>query len=112
MIYFAKIISIVLAVFAITKTYLDLKKRNTGIVMFLFWTITWLAIILLSLYPILVEKISTSFGDSKSGMTALFSISFVFIYFVTYRIYIKANRLEKKIQEIVIKSAIKDSEKE
>jgi len=110
MIIIAKILSIVLGLTVIAKTYLDYKKKHTGLVMFLFWTIAWLIIIGVSLYPIIIDRINAAVGDNTSGITAFLSIAFIFIFFVTYRVYVKANRLEQKIQEMVVKLALKDLE--
>jgi hypothetical protein len=104
----ARIMSILLGVIVISKVYLDYKKRNTGLTVFLFWTIAWLAIIVISIYPIMISKISGLISENDSGLTAFFAISFVFIFFVVYRVYTKANRLEKMLSEIVIKLGIRD----
>lgn len=111
MILLARLFSIILGITVISKTFLDYKKKQSGIFMFLFWVITWLAIIAISIYPILIEKINNAAGDNTSGVTALFAMSFVFLFFVTYRVYIKANRLEQKLQDLVIKLGLKDIKK-
>ena len=108
MILIARILSIVLGLTVISKTYLDYEKKHTGLTMFLFWTIAWVAIIFVSIYPITIDRINYAVGDDTSSMTAFLSIAFVFIFFVTYRVYVKANRLEQKIKEMVVKLALKD----
>jgi hypothetical protein len=79
-----------------------------GLTVFLFWTIAWLGIIVISVYPKMIERISVLIGENDSGLTAFFAISFVFVFFVVYQVYTKANRLEKMISEIVIKLGIRD----
>lgn len=108
MITVAKILSIVLGVIAISKTYLDYKKRITGIFNLLFWLVTWLLIILLSVYPVIIENISTKIGDNNSGVTAFLALSFVFLFFVVFRLYTKVDRLEQKLRDSIVKSVIKD----
>jgi hypothetical protein len=104
----ARIISILLGVIVISKVYLDYKKRNIGLTVFLFWVIAWFGIIVISISPIIIERMSGLIGEGNTGMTAFFAISFVFIFFVVYRVYIKANRLEKMISDIVIKLGLRD----
>jgi hypothetical protein len=108
MILLARLISIILGIIVISKTYLDYKKQHSGIAVFLFWAVAWLAIITVSIYPIIIDKINNAVGDNTSGVTALFAMSFVFLFFVTYRVYTKANRLEQKLQDLVIKLGLKD----
>jgi len=103
-----RIISILLGVIVISKVYLDYKKRNIGLTVFLFWMIAWFGIIVISLYPIMIDRINRAIGEDSTGLTAFFAISFVFIFFVVYRVYTKANRLEKMISDIVIKLGIRD----
>lgn len=104
----ARIIAILLGVIVISKVYLDYKKKNTSLTVFFFWMIAWLGIIVISLYPIMIERINRAIGEDSTGLTAFFAISFVFIFFVVYRVYAKANRLEKMISEIVIKLGMRD----
>lgn len=111
MIILAKIFSIILGLIVIPKAYLDFKKRRSSFVMFLFWTITWLVIISLSLYPILIEKISSAIGDNNSGVLAFLSMSLVFIFYVSYRVYVKASNLEKKLEDLVLKLGLRDAPK-
>lgn len=103
-----RIISVVIGIVVISKVYLDYKKRDTGLAVFLFWTMAWLAIIVISIYPLMISKISGLIGENDSGLTAFFAISFVFIFFVVYRVYMKTSRLEKMISELVIKLGIRD----
>jgi len=106
----ARIIAILLGVIVISKVYLDYKKRTIGLTVFLFWVIAWLGIIVLSLYPIMIDRINRAIGEDSTGLTAFFAISFVFIFFVVYRIYTRANRLEKMISDMVIKLGMRDLE--
>ena len=108
MIIIAKILSILLGIIAISKTYLDYKKRNTGLFNLLFWTVAWLLIILLSVYPVIIENISAKIGDNNSGVTAFLALSFVFLFFVVFRLYTKVDSLEQKLRDLIVKLVIKD----
>lgn len=108
MIIVAKIIAVILALLVITKSFHDYKKRNEGIVTFLFWTITWVLIAYVALKPSLVYSFMMSLSGENIGMGTLFGIAFIFLFYITYRVYIKANRLERQIKDIVMKVGIKD----
>lgn len=111
MILFVKISSFILALLVISKTYLDYKKGNDSLSTFLFWSITWIVIVFSSFEPGYVIALTEKIGDKNVGMGTILGIAFMFLFFVVYRIYIKANRLEKKIRDIVMKQGLKDIEK-
>lgn len=104
----ARIVAILIGIIVISKVYLDYKKRETNLAVFLFWSTAWLAIVVISIYPIMISKISGLIGETDSGLTAFFAMSFVFVFFVVYKVYLKVNRLEKMLGELVIKLGIRD----
>ncbi len=108
MIIFSKILAIILAAMVISKTYLDLKKHREVLTTFLFWTIAWIAVVYVALDPGLFIKIVNKLSDSGTGFGTFFGLAFIFLFFITYRIYTKANRLEQQIKEIVMKIGIKE----
>ena len=112
MIIFTKIVSILLALLVISKTYLDYKKKREGLTMFLFWSITWVAIVYVAIKPSIFYKFATSLSNKDVGMGTFVGLAFVFLFYITYRVYVKANRLEQKLKDIVMKIGIKDIDEE
>lgn len=111
MIILAKIISVILGVLVITKTLTDYRRKQEGLTMVIFWLSAWTAIVILALFPILVEKINLLIGQQGTGINTFLGASFVFLFFVTYRIYTKAERMERKMHDLVMKLGLKDLEK-
>lgn len=105
---FLRILSIFLGIIVVSKAYLDWKNKNDSLFVFLFWILSWLAVIIFSFFPILISKINFLTGQQGTGVNTFIGASFVFMLFVIYRIYRKANRLEKQIQKIVIEIGLKD----
>lgn len=112
MIAFVKIISLLLGLMVISKTYLDYKKKNESFFMFFFWTVAWIGIIILSIFPEIINQALEISKAQKIGTGTFLGIALVFLFFVIYRVYIKANRLEKKIHDMVMKLGLKDIEDE
>ena len=108
MIIFAKFLSVFLGLIVISKSYLDFKKKNDGLFMFVFWVATWSIVILFSLFPVLIDKINQLVGEQGSGVNTFIGAAFVFLLFVTYRVYTKTNRIEKQIHEMVMKLGIRN----
>jgi len=107
MIILVKIFSIILGLMVISKTYHDFRKGRESITMFLFWTIAWICIILVSLFPEIVDEIISMSQGQRIGTGTFFGISIIFLFFVIYRVYIKADRIERDLAEVVRQVAIK-----
>ena len=106
-----KVISLIFALLVVSKTYYDYKKKQESLFSFLFWTFAWLVIVYVAFFPQRVFLYFQKMADQNIGIGTLTGIAFVFLFFVTYRIYVKANRLEQKIKDMVIRIGLKDLEK-
>jgi small membrane protein len=111
-IYFIKFLSFFLGFTVITKTYYDYKKGAETIVMLLFWTVTWLFIICAAIFPDKIYSTMQRLSKENIGIGTFVGIAFILLFFITYRIYIKANRLERKLHDLVIKLGLSNIEKE
>jgi len=108
MIIFAKIFSIIIGLTVISKTYHDFKKNYESLTMFLFWSLIWFAIMITALFPDLFVRLIEKVSGNGVGLGTFAGIAFIFLLFVTYRVYIKANRLERKIHDIVMKIGLRE----
>lgn len=106
-----KILTSFLGLIVISKTYLDYKKRHESLMMMLFWTIMWLIIVVIALKPILVMNIIKWSGNKRIGIGTFLGMFSMFLFYITYRIYNKTNRLEQKVRDMVTKLAVKDIDK-
>jgi hypothetical protein len=109
---FFKIFSIIISLVVITKTTYDFKKKNESLVMFLFWLITWIAVIVIALFPYLIEKINLLIGGAGSGINSFIGAAFIFMFFIVYRIYTKTNRLENQLHQMVLNIGLRDIKEE
>lgn len=110
MIIIGKVLSVLLGLTVISKSYLGYRKKQESLVMLLFWVATWLGIMVVAVYPIVVEKVTSLIGGSGSGLSNFLGISLVFLFFITYRVYVKAHRLERQLRDLVIKLGLRDLE--
>lgn len=107
----ARIIAIIIGITAIAKTYYDFKKHDENITMFLFWLITWCAVIAGALFPMIVIRLTNNIGQKGAGIGTLFGLIIIFILFISYRIYLKSGRTERQIHDIVMKLGLRDIDK-
>lgn len=106
-----KVFAILLAAIVIAKTYLDYRKKHESLIMFMFWTITWLVIVVVAIHPKIVDVVVSVTRGKQIGIGTFLGLFSVFLFFVTYRVYNKANRLEQQLKELIIKLGLKDLEK-
>jgi hypothetical protein len=100
MIVIAKIFAAIFALIVISRSIVDYKSKKESLLMTVFWIITWLAILVIAFFPKLVDVAIEAAGGNRSGMGTVWGMGLVFVMFVSYRIYVKANRIEKQLNEI------------
>ena len=103
----SKIFSILLAAIAISKSYVDFRTRAESLQMFVFWIVTWTMIVLVALFPSIVDML-LSFGSGRSGLGTFFGMALVFLFFVVYRMYVKLERMNQKLSKTIQNLALKD----
>lgn len=107
MIYFAKIISIFLGALVLTKSYHDYKKGVENALMFIFWSSAWLIVIALALFPQIIDWLIIRSGGQRTGIGTIFGMSLVFLFYVTYRVYLKVQRIEQNQQKLTREIGLK-----
>jgi small membrane protein len=104
----AKVFSVILAVIAISKSYVDLRARSESVQMFIFWVVTWTMIVLVALFPAIIDVLIATSGYGRTGLGTVFGMGLVFLFFVVYRIYVKMERVEQKLTKTIQELALKD----
>src|SRR5438552_16000683 len=97
----SKIFAVLLAGIAISKSYVGVRTRAESFQVFIFWTLTWVAIIIVALFQALVDLVIASFGDKRVGLGTVFGMALVFLYFLVYRIYMSVDHLQHDGVKIV-----------
>ena len=97
--------SLVLAIIAISKSYVDFRARRESLQMFVLWTLTWAAIVFVALVP---RSIDMLLGGSSAGVGRFLGMAVVFVFFLLYRVYVRVERLEQKITTLVQEVALRE----
>jgi hypothetical protein len=103
----AKILALLLAGISVSKSYVDFKARKDSLQIFIFWLMTWIAVVIVALFPRIIDVLIEQFGGGETGLGTFFGMALVFVLFVVYRIYIKLERIEqtviKTVQDIALR---------
>lgn len=101
-----KLIAISLALIAVSKSYLDYKKKLEPKIMFFFWLVVWTVATILATYPLLIERINIYTRDNTITIGSVTSVAFIFMLFIVYRVYAKAARIEYQLANLVRKVSL------
>lgn len=104
----SKVFALILAMIVFAKSYVDFRSRTESLQVFLFWTITWTMIVIVALFPFLIDNIIRFVGGERAGLGTFFGMVIVFLFFIVYRIFIKLERIEQKITRTVQELALRD----
>ena len=76
--------------------------------MFLLWSLTWTGIVVVALFPSIVDVILAYSASGRAGLGTFFGMGLVFVLFVVYRIYVKLERVEQKLTKTIQELALKE----
>ena len=104
----SKLFALVLAAIVISKSYVDFRGKVESLRIFVFWVITWTAIVIIALFPSIIDLLISSFGEGRAGLGTFFGMGLVFLFFVVYRMYVKIERLQQKLNRTIQELALRD----
>ncbi len=108
---FSKIFSIVLAGVVISKSYVDFRARKESVQMFLLWTMTWIAVVVVALFPNIVDFL-IELGGGRIGVGTFLGMALVFNLFLVYRMYVRMEALQQKMTMVIQELALTASGRE
>jgi hypothetical protein len=104
----SKIFSFLLAAIVISKSYVDFRAKAESFQIFVFWTITWATIVVVALFPSIIDVLILSFGGGRTGLGTFFGMGLVFLFFIVYRMYVKVGRIEQNLMKTIQELALRD----
>lgn len=105
-----QIISILFAVFMIYVAFLYWKRKDINGKEIFFWIFLWLGFIFVTLFPDVLQGITKKLFFARV-MDLLMVIAFIILAFIGFQNHVSNRRMEKKMEELVRKEAIKNAKK-
>jgi len=102
-----KILAVVLAIIVVSKSYIDFRIRVESLPLFVFWTITWAGIVIIALFPSVIDVVIAYFGRG-TGVGTFLGMAVVLLFFLVYRIYAKLERLEQIVTKAVQETDLRE----
>lgn len=92
------------------RTWIAYKRRDLSPLFSLAWVMFWVAGLALIFNQQLTVSVARKLGISR-GVDLVIYISLIFIFYMIYRLLAGIESLERKITQIVRKTAIRDAQK-
>lgn len=105
-----QVLAIIFALFAYSRAILRFKGKNISFREFIFWTIIWVAIIVVALIPGVTGWLSRYVGIGRP-VDLLVYISIIALFYLLFRLYVKLDELDQNITKIVRKISLDKKDK-
>ncbi|MFH1403784.1 MAG: DUF2304 family protein [Candidatus Altiarchaeota archaeon] len=96
---------ILFSLFALSRVFLRLRDGRISPGMFLFWTISWVTVILFLLFTDQFEVLSKAVGIDRP-LDFILVVSVLGAYYLTFRVYVYLEELRVDLAKIVRELAI------
>ncbi|MEK7461319.1 MAG: DUF2304 family protein [Patescibacteria group bacterium] len=106
-----EIIAASFALLVLLKSYDEFRRGREPLPVFLFWLVTWLAVLVIAFFPGVTFWIRDHILGPRAGLGTIFGIAIVFLLFLNYRMYLKADRVERDLQKLISDLAVHEFEK-
>ena len=104
----SKVFSFVLAAIVISKSYVDFRNKIESFQVFAFWFVTWVAIVIVALFPSIIDLMIEVFGGHRTGLGTVFGMGLVFLFFLVYRMYVRIGRIEHNLRKTIQELALRE----
>ena len=105
-----QILVIIFAVFALTRVLMQKKQKNFSLNEFLFWSVLWVGVIILSFSRDILQRIAVFVGIANGGSLLTYT-GITLIFYMVYRLYAKVDNQQQEITALVTKIAINNAKK-
>ncbi|MBW2974176.1 DUF2304 domain-containing protein [Candidatus Woesearchaeota archaeon] len=100
-----QILGILFGIFMMYYVFLNRKRKELTIKEYSFWTVLWIAFILLTLFPQSLKPLVRSIGFART-MDFFIVAGFMFLIGSLFYIYLLVRKNQKRLEEIVRRIAI------
>nr|MBA4405421.1 DUF2304 domain-containing protein [Nanoarchaeum sp.] len=102
-----QILILVFSLFALSRVFINIKNKNLSALESIFWILFWLAIVLVGIFPNMIQIFANKFGVQRGIDLGVYAGIIVLSYLI-FRLYAKLENTERRITKIVRSIAIKN----
>ena len=102
-----QIIGVVFALFALSRAFLRYKDKSLRPNELFFWTIVWVGVICVAVFPSIFVTLSRVLGIGR-GVDILLYGGMILLFYLLFRVYVKVEAQQKDMTTLVREIAIKN----
>lgn len=106
-----QVIALIFSLIMIYFAYLHYRRGEINGLEILFWFLAWVGAIFIAMFPELFRVFSATIAISRAFDLAMIG-AFMLIIPIVYSAYIRTKRVEKKMEELIRKDALRGSHNE
>jgi hypothetical protein len=110
MITLVQVAIIIFAIFAWSRAMLRMRDKHISLGEFSFWSLIWIAVIFVALFPFVITRISWALGIERGVDLAIY-VSIILLFYLMFRLYVGLDNQNKEITKLVREISIKDVKK-
>jgi hypothetical protein len=96
--------------FAWSRAFFRMRDKNISIGEFSFWSLIWIAVLIVNLFPGLTSIVSGFVGIGR-GMDLAVYAGITLLFYLMFRLYVKIDTQSKELTKLVREIAIKEAKK-
>ncbi len=101
-------LGLVLSFAALGKVLADYRKKNESRTMLVFWLLLWLGVIVVIISPTILDFVIAKILGPRQSIGTLLGFGMIVLLFLVYRVYIKAERVERMLKKYVTDLALQE----
>jgi hypothetical protein len=105
-----QVLVVLFVLFAWSRAFFRMRDKNISIGGFSFWSMIWIAVLIVTLFPGLTTIVSEFVGIGR-GMDLVVYASIVLLLYLMFRLYVHVDLQSREITKLVREIAIRDAKK-
>jgi hypothetical protein len=98
---------LVFALFALSRTLWQFKRRALTFVWFFFWFLFWIVVGFVAVLPQTTDIVARFVGVGRGADVVIYA-SLLVLFYLIFRVYIKIEQVEREVTGLVRKLALDD----
>lgn len=102
-----QVVIVIFALFAWSRAFLRLRGKSISVGEFSFWSIIWIAVLVIAIFPGLTSGLSGIVGIER-GIDLAVYVSILLLFYLIFKIYVGLDTQKNEITKLVREISIRD----
>jgi small membrane protein len=103
-----QVLIVLFALFAWSRAFLRMRGKDISVGEFSFWSLIWITVILVGIFPKIITIISGIVGIGRGVDLAVY-VSIILLFYLIFRIYVNLDNQKNEITKLVRELSIRDA---